>query len=122
MIKRKYKLLAIGDGRYEILSEGFSFLAFFLQVFWAIANGTFLKYFILFIPVPILGFVAEHAPKAGEYLLPLYIVGAFYVYYPLVASNWRERILLSKGYTLKSQLIASSAKNALKQYSLKNDT
>ena len=116
MIEREYRLFARDDGPYELVPKGYSVLAMLLQVFWAIANGVFLKFICLYIPVLVLGIVADSVSAVGSYLLLAYIPLAFLVYFPLKAFAWREKVLTAKGYKLITAVRATSAKAALGKY------
>tara|TARA_R110001592_G_C12655855_1_gene701878 strand:- start:177 stop:548 length:372 start_codon:yes stop_codon:yes gene_type:complete len=117
MIEREYRLYARDEGPYELVPQGYSVLAMFLQLFWAIANGVFLKFVCLFIPIIILGNVAESIPGVGSFILMPYIFLAFLVYFPLRAFAWREKVLTNKGYKLITSVRAKSAQAALQKYS-----
>lgn len=116
MIEREYRLYAKDDGPYELVPQGYSVLAMFLQLFWAIANGVFLKFVGLFIPVIVLANVAESIPAVGSFMLIPYIYLAFLVYFPLRAFAWREKVLTTKGYKLITSVRAKSAQAALRKY------
>lgn len=115
MFKRNFELYANEDGAYEILPKNYSFYALFFQFFWAIVNGTFLRYFVLGLPFPVLGFIAEQN-AFGSYLFLAYTFFAFALFYPARFSTWRSKKLLSKGYKLVLETQAKTAKEVLSNY------
>ncbi|MDW3094528.1 MAG: hypothetical protein R8G33_02520 [Gammaproteobacteria bacterium] len=112
MLNRNYKVFEFYES-LEAVPQGYNLFALILQIFWAIVNGTLFKYVLLALPLPILGFINEFYPNTGAYLTLLYLVAAYFIYYPAVANKWREKALLSKGYSLIYQTTASSANEAL---------
>ena len=116
MRDRQFRLYSKGNGPYELVPVGWSPLSATLGLFWAMANGLTDRYFLLGLPLIPLVVLANTVSAFFGYLLLAYIVAAYLVYFPLKASAWRERVLISNGYTLRATVSGASAHDALRKY------
>ena len=116
MQERRFHLYSKGSGPYELVPTGWSGKVAILGGLWAFANGVFARWCLLFIPLIPLTSLANLVHPVFAYVAVAYIVGAYFIYFPLRAFAWRERVLKRKGYTLRAEIGATSAHEALRKY------
>ena len=116
MISRVFHLYVKDDGPYELVPSGWSLVAALLGPVWAIANGLFLRYVLLTLPVIFLVAFSHYSPRLLGLLTIGYIAGTLFFYFPLKAFAWRESVLLAKGYTRRASIVANSGRDALRKY------
>lgn len=120
---RLFELYVHPSGAYEVLKKGWSFWALFFNLFWAIANGVFVRFLKILLPAFLLmvaGMLLIAMSQAAVIGMVLALVGQFstlgaLVYFSMVATSWRSDLLVSNGYQHVATIEAWTGHQALQK-------
>lgn len=121
---RAYRILVNESGNYELVPVGWSFWAFALGGWWALAHNVLLRYLKLFLlPIVIFAFGAELGPDDGSAGMVFVTFGGVWaivatVHFSLVAFDWRVAVLEQRGYKRVGTHQGRTALEALRAWSM----
>ncbi len=121
---REFRLFKNQSGAFEVVPIGWSFLALFLNLFWAMQIGLFLRFLRYFMPALIVmaigAFLLEvqNLEAVGTVCMLAGVVygNGFVFYFSVVANDWRVEQLENKGYQQIARIRGRSAQQALSEW------
>ncbi len=117
---RRYHLYVRNKKQYEVVPIGFSWGVLVLGPIWCLIHGQLLRYLGVIVAsiTPALFALLLDQPVRNNLIL-FAVVGSSigHIYFCVMVNSWKERSLLSKGYSLVAAISGRTSKSALEDWS-----
>ncbi|MEL4204637.1 DUF2628 domain-containing protein [Plesiomonas shigelloides] len=115
---KQYKIFRNASGQVEAVKQGWSWPAFFFSVIWAIAKRLWIiAIWAILIVMAIGTFLSLNVDYEYSYEITNIISLLVYVVFGVYGNRWREKHLLTRGFTHVDTLTAVNPAGAVALYS-----
>lgn len=115
---RKYDVLVNGEGRIELVKQGFNWIAFWFTLVWALFKSNFRITFIIIGFLLILATIFKYINLEENMVTEIIgasLTFAFHLFFGLKGNEWTKKRLLNNKYKLIGSVTAEFLNDAIEE-------